>query len=239
MFLGGLLLSTVLGCDVSIVQDPFSIDIESASVCRFNPKGMKKAMSSSVEISFIQGGVEVGGGSGNYFKHKGNTFVLTAAHVADMNQKVEVFVNESVGIDKSKVKIVYINHEYDIAILKLERELTTVDPIKWKRKDYWQLKVGEPLYYTGNPLGIERLSIRGNIAKIYNDLVVMQGFAYDGASGSAVFDKRGNVVGVVSAIPVDLFMGQYPQKIADLVFVAILPMLQDDELSHLLEGQDE
>ena len=123
--------------------------------------------------------------------------------------------------------------------MKLEQELSTVKPIKWKRKDYWELKTGEDLFYTGNPMGIQRLSLRGNVAKVYDDMVIMQGFAIDGASGSAVFDRRGRVVGIVSAIPIDLVFGQFPQKIHSLVMIGILSGLQDDELHHLLEGTNE
>jgi len=238
MYLGGLLLA-LLSCDVRITQDPFSIDVESSSVHRFNPKGQKLATKSSVEITFMVDGQKVGGGSGNYFKHRGNTFVLTAAHVAAVGEKADLVVEEAIGVGHTKAKIVYINHAVDIAIMKLDTELATVKPIKWKRKDYWDLKTGEDLYYTGNPMGIQRLSIRGNVAKIYNDMVIMQGFAYDGASGSAVFDRRGNVIGVVSAIPVDFFLGQFPQKIHSLVFVGILRPLHNDELHHLLEGTNE
>ena len=238
MFLGGLLL-TLLSCDVRITQDPFSIDIESASVCRYNPKGQKKALASSVQVSIMLGGQKVGSGSGNYFKYRGHTFVLTAAHVANAGPEFSIYVEEIIGIDKVKAEPIYINKEYDIAIVKLESELTTIKPIKWKRKDYWDVKVGEDLYYTGNPMGIQRLSIRGTVAKVYSDMIIMQGFAYDGASGSAVFDRRGNVIGIVSAIPMDFFMGQFPQKIDSLVFVGILPILQDDELRHLLEGASE
>ncbi len=239
MFLGGVFLSMLLGCDIRVTQDPFSVDIESSSVCRINPKGQKRAAASSVQISFIKDGTVLGGGSGNYFKHRGNAFVLTAAHVAAMGQQMDLVVHEAIGVGSSNTQVVYLSEKHDIAILKLETELSTVKPTKWRRKDYWDLKPGEELYYTGNPLGIQRLSLKGRVAKIYSDLVIMQGFAWDGASGSAIFDRRGNVVGVVSAIPVDVFLGQFPQKISDLVFVAIFPHLQDDELHHLLEGVDE
>lgn len=238
MLLGGLLL-TLLSCDIRVTQDPLSVDIESSSVCRFNPKGQKLALKSSVEISFLFEGQKVGGGSGNYFKHRGNSFILTAAHVAEVEEQLDLVVEEAIGVGHTKAKIVYINHETDLAIMKLENELATVKPIKWKRKDYWELKTGEELFYTGNPMGIQRLSVRGNVAKTFTDMVIMQGFAYDGASGSAVFDRRGNVVGIVSAIPVDLIFGQFPQKINSLVIVGTLSTLQDDELHHLLEGAGE
>ena len=238
MMLGGLLL-TLLSCDVSITQDPFSVDIESSSVCRFNPKGQKSALKSSVQITFMIEGQRVGGGSGNYFKHKGNTFVLTAAHVAKAGEDIDLVVEEAIGVGHTRAKIVYIDDASDVAIMKLEQELSTVEPIKWNRKDYWEIKVGEDLFYTGNPMSVQRLSLRGNVAKVYNDMVIMQGFAIDGASGSAVFDRRGRVIGIVSAIPVDLVFGQFPQKIHSLVMIGILSGLQDDELHHLLEGMNE
>ena len=237
MYLGGLLL-TLLSCDIKITQDPLSVDIESSSVCRYNPKGQKLALKSSVEISFMVDGQKVGGGSGNYFKHRGNKFVLTAAHVAKVGKELELVVEEPIGVGYTRAKIVYINENADIAIMKLEEELFNIKPIKWKRKDWWEVKNGEDLYYTGNPMGIQRLSIRGSVAHIYNDLIIMQGFAYDGASGSAVFDRRGNVIGVVSAIPIDLVFGHFPQKIHSLVMIGVLSPLNDDELHHLLEGTD-
>ncbi len=237
MILGGLLL-TLLSCDVRVTQDPFSVDIESSSVCRFNPKGQKLALKSSVQITFMMDGQSVGGGSGNYFKHRGNTFVLTAAHVAVVGEKLDLIVEEAIGVGHTKAKIVYINHDTDVAIMKLDNELSTVKPIKWKRKDYWEVKTGEELFYTGNPMGIQRLSIRGNVAKVFSDMIIMQGFAYDGSSGSAVFDRRGNVIGIVSAIPMDLILGQFPQKVPNLVMIGTLTTLQDDELHYLLEGID-
>ena len=239
MYLGGLLFLSLLSCDVRITQDPFSLDVESSSVGRFNPKGQKRALASSVQIAFLSEGQRIGGGSGNYFKHRGNTFILTAAHVAIAGEKYDLVVEEPIGVGQHKAKIVYINHDLDVAIMKLETELSTIKPIKWKRKDYWDVKTGEDLFYTGNPLGIQKLSLRGNVAKVYSDLILMQGFAYDGASGSAVFDRRGNVIGVVSAIPLDMIMGQIPQKIPSLVYVGILSGIHDDELHHLLEGSDE
>jgi len=53
-----------------------------------------------------------------------------------------------------------------------------------------------------------------------------------------VFDRRGNVIGIVSAIPMDLILGQFPQKVPNLVMIGTLTTLQDDELHYLLEGID-
>ena len=76
MYFGGLLLSLLVSCDVRFTEDPFSIDIQSQSACRYNPKGLKQSMKSSVLISFMVDGEQVGKASGNYFKHRGNTFVI-------------------------------------------------------------------------------------------------------------------------------------------------------------------
>ena len=70
MYIGGLLLSFLLSCDVRVAQDPFSIEIESIPACRISSKGLRLANKSSVQVSFMVAGEEIGKASGNYFKYK-------------------------------------------------------------------------------------------------------------------------------------------------------------------------
>ena len=237
MFLGGLLISLFTGCRMSIDTEPFSVDIGTVPACNTNSKGLKKSRESSVLITFESGGVRVGKASGNYFKYRGNTFILTAAHVAEVEQEATIYVNERIGIDKSTVRVVYVDHGNDIAVLALNRELETVKPAKWRRKDRWDVKVGEHLYYTGNPMDMEHIAFEGFVSKIYLGAIVMQGFAYMGSSGSAVFDSRGRVVGVVSAIKFDVPYGAFPQLIPAIVIVGPLNVLDNNELHDLLENK--
>ena len=182
------------------------------------------------------GDSEVGKASGNYFKHKGNTFILTAAHVADAAEDATLIVKERLGIDFSTVRVVYSSEQNDLAILVLDRELQTIDPIRWKRKDRWEVDVGDTLYYTGHPMDMDHLTFQGFVSRVYLDTIVMQGFAYMGSSGSAVFDSRGKVVGVISAIKFDVPGGAFPQLIPSMVLIGPISVLHDGELHDLLEN---
>ena len=237
MFLGGLLISLLASCKVSVQSDPFSVDVSSVPACNSITKGLKKSRESSVLITFESEGIQVGKASGNYFKYRGNTFILTAAHVAEVQGEATVYVNERVGIDKSTVRVIYVDHGNDLAVLALDRELETIKPIKWKRKDRWDVKVGEKLYYTGNPMDMEHIAFEGFVSKIYLESIVMQGFAYMGSSGSAVFDSRGRVVGVVSAIKFDMPYGAWPQLLPGIVIIGPLNVLDNNELHDLLENK--
>ena len=235
MHIGGLLLSFLLSCNVKVTEDPFSLEIESVPACRIAQKGLRLANKSSVQISFMIDNAEVGKASGNYFKHKGNTFILTAAHVADATKDAKLIVKERFGIEFSTVRTVYMNDGSDLAVLVLDRELETVEPIKWKRKDRWDVEVGDALFYTGHPMDMDHLSFQGFVSRIYLDTIVMQGFAYMGSSGSAVFDERGKVVGVISAIKFDIPGGAFPQLLPTMVLVGPISALHDGELHDLLE----
>jgi S1-C subfamily serine protease len=237
MFFGGLLISLLASCQMSFSADPLSFDVATVPACSTNSKGLKRSRESSVLITFESGGIQVGKASGNYFKYRGNTFVLTAAHVAEVQGEATIYVNERAGIDKSTVRVVYVDHGNDIAVLALNRELETIKPIKWRRKERWDVKVGEHLYYTGNPMDLEHIAFEGFVSKIYLDTIVMQGFAYMGSSGSAVFDSRGRVVGVVSAIKFDMPFGAFPQLLPAIVMVGPLNVLDNNELHDLLENK--
>ena len=235
MNIGGLLLGFLLSCDVRVTQEPLSVEIESVAVCRTSTKGLRSSIKSSVQISFIIDGEEMGKASGNYFKYKGNTFILTAAHVAEVASEAKLIVKERFGIDFSTVKVVYSNEQNDLAVLVLDRELETVKPIKWKRKDRWDVDVGDRLYYTGHPMDMDHLSFEGFVSKVFLDTIVMQGFAYMGSSGSAVFDNRGRVIGIISAIKFDVPGGAFPQLLPTMVLVGPISILHDGELHDLLK----
>tara|TARA_Y100001970_G_scaffold287553_2_gene412496 strand:- start:1559 stop:2278 length:720 start_codon:yes stop_codon:yes gene_type:complete len=235
MSFGSLLLGLLISCNVRVTEDPFSLEVEAVPTCHKSTKGLRYANKSSVQISFMVGNAEVGKASGNYFKYRGNTFILTAAHVADASRDATLIVKERVGIDYSTVRVAYSSETNDLAILVLDKELETVDPIKWKRKDRWDVDVGDSLYYTGHPMDMDHLSFEGFVSRVYLDTIVMQGFAYMGSSGSAVFDGRGRVVGVISAIKFDVPGGAFPQLIPTMVLVGPISILHNGELHNLLE----
>ena len=78
------------------------------------------------------------------------------------------------------------------------------------------------------------MSFKGSISKIYSDLIMLQSWAYMGSSGAAIFDQRGRVVGVVSAIKYDIHA--VPQMLPSLVLVAPLTYLNNQLLYEILNN---
>ena len=237
MSLGGLLIGLFLSCDAKITTDPLAVEFNSVAVHRKNPKGLRLSKRSSIKVTVESpDGTPMGSASGNYFKHDGNYFILTAAHVADKPQDSKIMILEKLGVGKVEARVIYKNDEIDLAVMLLSDKLATADAIKWNRKDRWDIQVGDYLYYTGNPIEMTGLSFEGFVSKVYTDMIVMQGFAWMGSSGSAVFDDRGRVVGVISAIKFDVPGGAFPQLIPSLVLVAPISVLHDGELEAILEA---
>ena len=195
MNLGGFLIGLMISCNMRVVQDPATIEIEAVPVCHTSKKAFAKSIKSSVEIQMMSGEDYHGKASGNYFKYKGYTFVLTAAHVGIVPDGIEIYAKERFGVGKSIAKLVYADTETDLAILVLEEELGTVEPIPWQRKDHWDIDIGDDVYYTGHPMDMSYMSFSGTVSKVFSNMLILQGWAYMGTSGSAVFDKRGKVVG--------------------------------------------
>ena len=236
MNLGGLLFSLLLSCNVRMEQEPLIVDIDAIPVCNSNKKAIKKASQSSVILEFSDGESVVGKASGNYFKYRGHRFILTAAHVALAPNHIKIYAKERYGVGSYETKIVFVDAETDLAVVVLEEEMDTVVPINWRRKDYWKIDVGDKLYYTGHPMDMEYMSFNGSVSKVYSNMLIIQGWAYMGSSGSAVFDPDGRVVGVVSAIRGD-WSGIVPQMLPSVVLLAPLTNLNNEELYDLLRNE--
>lgn len=236
MNLGGLLFSLLLGCNIRMEQEPLTLDIDAIPVCNSSKKAIRKATQSSVVIEFMNDDELVGKASGNYFKYRGYKFILTAAHVALAPDGVKVHVRERFGIGKYPAKPIFVDLETDLAVIVIQEELDTVVPTKWRRKDYWAVDVGDDLYYTGHPMDMEYMSFNGSVSRVVSNMLIMQGWAYMGSSGSAVFDSDGRVVGVVSAIRGD-WNGIVPQMLPSIVLLAPLTNLSNQELHDLLRNE--
>ena len=236
MNLGGLLFSLLLSCNITMEQEPLTIDVDAIPVCNSNKKVIKKSIQSSVVLEFNDGEEIVGKASGNYFKYRGHKFILTAAHVALVSDQVEIYAKERFGIASYQAKPVFVDRETDLAVLVIQEDLDTVVATKWHRKDYWKIDTGDKLYYTGHPMDMEYMSLNGSVSKVSSNMLIMQGWAYMGASGSAVFDSDGRVVGVVSAIRGDL-SGIIPQMLPSIVLLAPLTNLDNKELYDILRNE--
>ena len=201
-----------------------------AKVKQFADSKYKLATNTSVKIVIQDGDNEVGHGSGNYFKHKGKEFVLTAAHVVSGENEFYILDgNEKVGI-----KIVFIDFDTDIAIVVPKKQLKTTKSIKWTQSK--NHKIGSKTLYAGWPVHYGKTLLTGFISAIRDNGIIIHSFALPGSSGSVVFDSSGRVLGVVSSV--GLYMGAhspFPSLQEDLVYVTTTAYLTSRQLSEVLE----
>jgi serine protease Do len=149
--------------------------------------------------------VKTPSGLGSGFMIHQDGYLITNDHVVagETQVTVTVFANGDKGMDKQtweNVKIVALNSDIDLALLKIEtpdgRKFPTVP-----MGDSDELKQGQPVFAIGAPLGLER-SVSQGIISLKNRLE--DGRMYiqtttqinPGNSGGPLFNLRGEVVGV-------------------------------------------
>lgn len=162
-------------------------------------------------------------GTGTVFKYKGNTIVVTAAHVlgGTGNQ-----ITVATGHEEVVAKTVYYDATADLAVLMIP-DLTSVEPMRLRPFKERNLKIGQDVIYSGFPNMTGLLTIEGYIAGIHpRGDIYMHSYGWSGASGSAVFDLRGRLVGVLIAIDVGQGYVGFPSIIEDVVVVVPIWKLQ-------------
>jgi len=163
--------------------------------------------------------------SGTYFTFGGKFYVLTSAHgVLKGCDGLMVFHFEE---NQPCTKMVIINRDADYAIFEIEA-METRKAIKipkalanWK-KSYNLL---DKTYYTGYPNSIGPTTWTGNISGFTGDYLIVQTYAWSGASGSGVFDERGELIGIVMAL--DVGANEYGYQVLNN-FVIVVPTWQID-----------
>jgi S1-C subfamily serine protease len=170
-----------------------------------------------------------GFGTGTCFEYKNRKIILTAKHVikenADNNEKI-YFLQNNKTIELSPLKM-YEN--IDLATLDIKADAEDVKcnsftPLKSIPKVF-----GESVFYVGYPNGVGPVRISGEIANYFieEDMYIMQSFAWPGASGSAVYDRKGKIIGVVSAVQTAIFNPSI--LLENIVYVTSIRNIFDDQ----------
>ena len=60
--------------------------------------------------------------------------------------------------------------------------------------------------------------------------MILHSYAWSGASGSAVLDRKGRIVGVLSAVDIGYAFGAIPQIVEDVVIVVPIHRLKIEDL---------
>ena len=169
-----------------------------------------------VRIMYSAGSIR---GTGTYFRFKGHTIVVTAAHLYALGPATPLVSEAMIVTPHEKVvgTLVYIDRIADIAVFKVPT-LDSRTPAKFKRTLSYE--VGCDVVYSGFPGANSLLTIPGKISGSgFGSDLAMYSFAWGGSSGSGVFDTDGRFVGVL----VSIMVGPSPvgkQLIGSIVYVA-------------------
>ncbi|MEL7538208.1 MAG: trypsin-like peptidase domain-containing protein [Pseudomonadota bacterium] len=145
-------------------------------------------------------------GLGSGFLINDEGYIITAAHVVQTADKVRAELVDGTQID---AKIIASNPVKDVALLKLASMPSGIKPAKLGDSD--KVRVGEEILVIGAPYGLSHTLSVGHIsARHTNDGSVLgevqaETFQTDAAinqgnSGGPMFNRRGEVIGVVSYI---------------------------------------
>jgi len=153
---------------------------------------IEQAVQSSVTIRTPKGH-----GSGFFVSENG--YIVTNYHVIADTAKLEVILNDG---SKLKPKIVRLNKESDLALLKIEKN----NIVPFKISDTESTGMGKEIYVIGTP-SAEDLSqtltkgIISSIRKQANGSKIIQTDASisRGNSGGPLIDKEGKLLGIVNA----------------------------------------
>jgi len=183
-------------------------------------------------------------GSGTYVKYKGRYLVITAAHVVspsflppELQSANEISVEPSSG-QTFGAEVVYVDKDQDIAILLLPNRLPDMIPVKLDLASPFDVKIGDPIVYTGSPSHHDNLTIFGRVAgNTDGGDFLMHSYAWPGASGAGVFDSRGRLVGVLYGIDMGVGPGGIPTMVEDIVYFTPIWRIAQDLLNTKLEEQ--
>ena len=221
----GLFLVTLLSLHPQ-PQSPHSYQTVSKHYDISQKQAITRSVNSAVRVvSMDLKSGRVSSLSGTYFIFEDKYYVLTSAHgiIGDCDSLVIFHIKDY----KTCTRIVKIDRDSDYALFEVE-EMPTRKAIKvpralgsWK-KSYNLL---DKTYYTGYPNSIGPTTWTGNISGFTGDYLVVQTYAWSGASGSGVFDERGELIGIIMAL--DVGANEYGYQVLNN-FVIVVPIWQID-----------
>ena len=131
-------------------------------------------------------------------------FIATAAHVVETAEDIVV---EFSGGDSQKAEIVTLSRSEDLALLKVAALPKATKAVPLADSD--QVKVGQRVFCIGTPLGLKNTltagiisAVRENVGaiKTAHQMIQTDAAMNMGNSGGALFDMKGEVLGVSSFI---------------------------------------
>ena len=142
-----------------------------------------------------------GSGSGVIVNAK-RGHIITNHHVIDGADSIVVRLSDGRHYE---AKVIGTDPETDIAILKIESD----DLVEMPLGDSERLRVGETVFAIGSPFGLSQTATSGIVSALsrsglgiesYEDFIQTDAAINRGNSGGALIDKKGNLIGINTAI---------------------------------------
>ena len=158
-------------------------------------------------------------GTATLFYYKGEQIVVTAAHVVRDATRAFIESRYEVGVERH-LELIYYDEVADIAILLPTTEIETIKPIKLRTAKPKHMYVGTKTIYSGYPNNHSMLTIHGRISGFTSDAdLILDTYGWGGASGSSVFDEKGRLLGILSAMDVGTGLYGMPRLIPDVIII--------------------
>lgn len=208
---------------------------ETSATTRRMRKIADKSRQAAVEVHNIERGAR---GTGTYFLFEGYHIVITAAHVVDGSSDIVGIATPSGDRELALVLHFDLRAPNDCAILLLRAPLESREPMPLKVYDGEVSNlIGEQVVYTGDPGHHRQVTIYGTVSGFAeNGSILLQSYAWGGASGSAIFDDRGRLVGILKAIDINRSrLSPYPQINENMVWISPPASVNPEELDMILQ----
>ena len=160
-----------------------------------------------------------GHGSGTVVQYKDLTLVFTARHVANgVLGSSYLVANEH---EQRNATLIYQSREHDIAVLVVPTPFRYLKAMPWKPTKKYD--IGTDIVYSGHPSWHKLMSFNGRIVG-YEEItgsgtqLIVNTYGWFGCSGSGVYNKNGELVGILYGVDVQYAYGTQIQE--NLIWVA-------------------
>lgn len=207
-------------------ESPYSYETTSTHYSISDKQAIRRSVNSAVRVVSMD--IEKGAMSslsGTYFVYHGKYYILTSAHGIVGSCK-KIFVMHLDETSNCKDMIV-INRKNDYAIFEVE-EMFSRKAISIPRAlPNWRnsYNILDKIYYTGYPNSIGPTTWTGNISGFTGDYIIVQSYAWSGASGSGIFDEKGELIGIIMAL--DVGSNEFGYQVLNN-FLVVVPIWQVD-----------
>tara|TARA_R110000824_G_scaffold33995_1_gene108546 strand:+ start:237 stop:935 length:699 start_codon:yes stop_codon:yes gene_type:complete len=210
-----LFVASCLPCDVDTLSNSAPI----VKVATFFTDASVISRESSVKVLVLTDRHSVGHGSGAYVVYKGKYYILTAYHVVyDMVSAMAIDGGNSYFLEKG-----IIHKEKDIALMEVE-EIKDKKALCLKLPARVKPKIRSEVIYTGYPNLTGPLTVEGTVAGYAEDgAIILQSYAWGGASGSVVLNKRAEIIGILSGIEIGKDFRGFTVQNESIVIINPLP----------------